>query len=87
MEYVCFTMQERDMRYDVAQGYLQKEGGGLVAKMGVPRRGPVGASKRGQDGAGVGVGRNARGRQQYHLGTSTRHGGPLRRRRGAGRVR
>ena len=26
--------QERDLRYDIAQGYLQKEGGGLVVKRG-----------------------------------------------------
>ena len=46
--------QERDMQYDITQGYLRKEGGGLVAQRGVLRRGPVGAGKRGRDGAGLG---------------------------------
>ena len=26
--------QERDMRYDITQGYLRKEGGGLVVRRG-----------------------------------------------------
>ena len=71
--------QERDMQYDVAQaqGYLRKEGGSRMAKMGVPCRGPVGTSKRGRDGAGVG-GRKRGKRQaaappqdQYQAGRPT----------------
>ena len=67
---VCVLYQERDMQYDVAQGYLQKEGGSQMAKMGVPRRGPVG-SKRGRDGAGVG-GRK-RGKRQAAAPPQDRH--------------
>ena len=67
---VCVLYQERDMQYDVAQGYLQKEGGSQMTKMGVPRRGPVG-SKRGRDGAGVG-GRK-RGKRQAAAPPQDRH--------------
>ena len=63
--------QERDMRYDVTQRYLQKEGGSQMAKMGVPCRGPVGTSKRGRDGAGVG-GRK-RGKRQAAAPPQDRH--------------
>ena len=51
---VCVPYQEKDLRYDVTQGYLRKEGAGQVRKEGVLHRGPVGASKRGRAGAGGG---------------------------------
>ena len=51
---VCVPYQEKDLRCDVTQGYLRKEGAGQVRKEGVLHRGPVGASKRGRAGAGGG---------------------------------
>ena len=51
---VCVPYQEKDLRYDVTQGYLRKEGAGQVRKEGVLHRGLVGASKRGRAGAGGG---------------------------------
>ena len=51
---VCVPYQEKDLRYDVTQGYLRKEGAGQVRKEGVLHRGPLGASKRGRAGAGGG---------------------------------
>jgi hypothetical protein len=67
---VCVLYQERDMQYDAAQGYLQKEGGSQMAKMGVPRRGPVG-STRGRDGAVVGGWK--RGKRQAAAPPQDRH--------------
>ena len=55
---VCVPYQERDLRCDITSCrgfYLQKEGAGQVMKGGVLHRGPVGASKRGQGGVGVGT--------------------------------
>ena len=79
--------QEIVIRYGITQGYPRKEGGGLVAQRGVLRRGPVGAGKRGRDGAGVGVRRKAGGRPQY--GREARAGQcvPLRRGKRVGRAR
>ena len=54
MHGVHVPYQERDMRYNITQGYLRKEGGGLVAQRGALHRKPVGTGKRGWDGAGVG---------------------------------
>ena len=51
---VCAPYQEKDLRYDITQGYLRKEGAGQVTKEGVLHRGAVGASKRGRAGVGVG---------------------------------
>ena len=51
---VCVPYQEKDLRYDVTQGYLRKEGAGQVRKEGVLHRGLVGASKRGWARVGVG---------------------------------
>ena len=59
---VCVPYQERDLRYDVAHGYLRQEGGDQASKGGVLHRGPVGTRKRGRDGA-EGEGRK-RGRRQ-----------------------
>ena len=59
---VCVPYQERDIRYDVAHGYLRQEGGDQASKGGVLHRGPVGTRKRGRDGA-EGEGRK-RGRGQ-----------------------
>ena len=54
--------QEEDLRCNITQGYLRKEGAGRVMKGGVLHRGPVGASNRGR--AGVGVGGRKKGRRQ-----------------------
>ena len=58
--------QERDIRYDVAHGYLRQEGVDQASKGGVLHRGPVGMARRhkkeGRDGA-EGEGRK-RGRGQ-----------------------
>ena len=43
---VCVPYQERDLRYDVAHGYLRQEGGDQVSKGSVLHRGPVGTRKR-----------------------------------------
>ena len=51
---VCVPYQEKDLRHNITQGYLQKEGAGQVRKEGVLHRGPLGASKRGRAGAGGG---------------------------------
>ena len=59
---VCVPYQEKDLRYDITQGYLRKEGAGQVMKEGVLHRGQVGASKRGR--AGVGVGGRKKSRRQ-----------------------
>ena len=50
---ICLPYQEKDLRYDTTQGYLQKEGAGQGMKEGVLHRGPVGASKRGRARVGV----------------------------------
>ena len=42
------------MRYDITQGYLRREEGGLVAQRGALRRELVGAGKRGRGGAETG---------------------------------
>ena len=47
---VCVPYQEKDLQYDITQGYLRKQGAGRVIKEGVLHRGPVGASKRGPAG-------------------------------------
>ena len=44
--------QEKDLRCDITQGYLRKEGASQVMKGGVLHRGLVGASKRGGPGLG-----------------------------------
>ena len=51
---VCVPYQEKDLQYDITQGYLRKQGAGRVIKEGVLHRGPVGASKRGRAGGGGG---------------------------------
>ena len=61
--------QERDLRCDVARGYLQQEGGGQVGKGCVLHRELVGASKRGRDGARA-VGQK-KGRKQAVVHTKT----------------
>ena len=42
---VCVPYQEKDPRYDITQGYLQKEGAGQVIQEGALHRGPVGAGR------------------------------------------
>ena len=37
----CVPYQEKDLRYDITQGYLRKEGAGQVMKEGVLHRGQV----------------------------------------------
>ena len=67
--------QEKDLRYDITQGYLQKEGAGQVGKEGVLHRGMVGASKRGR--AGVGGGGRKKSRRQAAV-PSGEQGGAVR---------
>ena len=62
--------QERGTRYDITQGYLQKEEGGLVVRRGVLCRGLV--HGRWQEGAGRGWGRGSEERQGAGSSTTPR---------------
>ena len=75
------------MRYDITQGYLRKEGGGLAAQRGVLCRKLVVAGKRGGAGLGWGVRRKAGGRQQQYRESRAGQSGPRRRGKGVGRAR
>ena len=43
---VCVPYQDKDLWYNISQGYLWKEGAGQMIKEGALHRGPAGASKR-----------------------------------------
>jgi hypothetical protein len=50
---VCVPYQEKDLRYDITQGYLQKEGAGQVRRDCVLHRGMVGARAPGGSDPGT----------------------------------
>ena len=47
---VCVPYQEKDLRYDITQGYLQKEGAGQVRRDCVLHRGMVGTQRSSPSG-------------------------------------
>ena len=60
---VCVRYQEKDLRCDITQGYLRKEGAGQVMKGVCCTGGRWALARGGGAGVGWGAGRRAGGRQ------------------------